>query len=240
MKNSVLFLLVMLVVATISTSSVYAQKSKAYSGDKASRIINKSQESFKSLVEDLKEQQAKLEKRRDKMAKKPDYYAALLVETDSLIKVYQTKIMNLEDQMVASITVAASKDQENRVELKSRNATEFADAYLTIKYADNLSANNGSAQANANSGKQLTGMVENTTYDNPVIVTVTGPANFRREFTLGAKAKSPEFELPAIGNYTAYFVSGRNRTACVTKKAGPNIVYYDGATPLDFKATFIY
>jgi hypothetical protein len=240
MKNlSVLFVLVMLTVV-VSANFCSAQRSKAYSGDKSSRIITKSQESFKSLVEDLKEQQAKLEKRRDKMAKKPDYYAALLVETDSLIKVYQTKIMSLEDQMVASVTAAVNKDEENRVELKSRNATEFADAYLTIKYADNLSANNGGAQANANSGKQLMGMVENTTYDNPVVVTVTGPANFRREFTLGAKSKSPAFELPAIGNYTAYFISGRNRTACVTKKAGPNIVYYDGATPLDFKATFIY
>lgn len=236
-KLSVLFVLVMLAIAV--STNVSAQKSKAYSGDKSSRIITKSQESFKSLVADLKEQQAKLEKKRDKMAKKPDYYAALLVETDSLIKVYQTKIMSLEDQMVASVTAAVSKDSENRIELKGRNVTEFADAYLTIKYADNLSANNGGA-TNANSGKQLMGMVENTTYDNPVVVTVTGPANFRREFTLGARAKSPVFELPVIGNYTAYFISGKNREACITKKAGPNIVYYDGATALDFKATFIY
>lgn len=237
MKNLVrMLVLVVLAVAVISTNVVGQHRSKAYLGDKDSREITKSQKNFKSLVADLKKEKSALEKSRDKMLKNPAYYEVAIVKTDSLIGLYQQKIMMLEDKMITFAITASGKDQEDRIELKSCDVNALADAWISVKYAENMSAN---ANGNANSGKQLIGMVENTTYDNPVVVTITGPARFYREFTLGSRGKSPEFELPVIGRYTVNFVSPRGR-ACITKSAGPNTVYYDGTKQLDFKASFIY
>ncbi len=239
MKKLVTFVLVMLVVATISANFSFAQRSRAYNGDKASREITKSQKTFKALIVDLKEQKSELEKSKAKMLKQPALYEVAIVKTDSLINLYQQKIMMLEDQMITFAVTAAGKDEQNRVELKSRDVTALADAYMTIKYADNMSANNVNANASAGTnGKQLIGMVENAGYMNPVVVKITGPGMFSVEYTLGSKEKSPEFFLPCPGNYTATFVS-RYGTRCITKKVWPNTVYHDGEKPLDFKATLL-
>ncbi|MHB8903556.1 MAG: hypothetical protein ACYC40_00400, partial [Patescibacteria group bacterium] len=158
-------------------------------------MITKSQGTFESMINDLKKEKSALEKSRRKMSKNPGYYSALLIENDSLIRIYQQKIMLLEDQMITSITTAASKDREDRVELKSNDVTALADAYLTVKYADNMSAG---VNSEVSTGKKLVGMVENCTYDNPVVVKISGPGNskiFTREFTLGSRQKSPEFEF---------------------------------------------
>lgn len=231
-----LFVLVMFVLVTVSINVVQAQRSRSYSGDKSSREITKSQETFKDLVADLKKQKSTLEKSRNRMLKNPAYYQFQIVKTDSLIGLYQQKIMMLEDQMITFAVTAAGKDQNSVVELKSRNVTALADAYLTVKYADNMSGNTNGLEVNT--GKKLIGMVENAGYISPVVVKITGPGMFSVEYTLKSKEKSPEFFLPCPGNYTAVFTSSYG-IRCVTKKVWPNTVYYDGTKALDFKATLL-
>jgi hypothetical protein len=131
------------------------------------------------------------------------------------------------------VVTATGKDQQEYVDLRGKNPAELANAYITVKYADNY-AN----AANTVGSLGLVGMVENAGYVNPVVVKITGPANFSVEFTLGSKQKSPEFSLPCPGTYTAVFTNGY-QTRVVSKPVGPNITYYDGEKVLDFKATLL-
>lgn len=209
MKNLFRLSVLVMLALIFAVSTSFAQKSKAYSGDKGSREINKSQDIFKSLVADFKEQKNALEKSRDKMLKNPSYYRFQIVKTDSIIDLYQQKIMMLEDQMITFAVTAAGKDQLSKVELKSRNVTALADAYLTVKYADNMNS-----VANGNSLSVDSARIENNWY-NPVYVTVKGPAGFHTSFTLGSK-KHVVLPISIPGGYTVFYTYG-NTTKCVGK-----------------------
>lgn len=245
-----------IIIMMVSNSTAYAQKSTAQVGDKNLTEVSKSAKIISSQLNALKIQIRDLERknkieivgleRSTKMLLRNPSLNQYMIEkndlqvkkcqarTDSLITVYEQKKSDLEDQLINFTVTAAGKDEQNSVTLKSRNVNALADAYLTVKYADNMSATNGTGGAS----KQLIGMVENSGFLNPVIVKVTGPGNWTREFTLKSKDKSPEFELPYPGSYTAMFVS-KYGTRCVTKRVGPNTVYYDGDKALDFKATLL-
>ena len=254
----------MMLALTLSLSlavsvPLMAQKSVALMGDKNIAEVDRSTNVFKSRIADLKAEIVSLETERDKkivtmerkksqLLKHGDLYSIVIdslekrsqrcwKQTESLINSYQQKILNLNDELSAFTINAAGKDQQNVMALKSRNVSEFADAYMTVKYADNMSTPANVSDLNS---KKLIGIVCNESYKNPVVVYVNGPANFHREFTLTSKSKSEEFTLPCIGKYTATFI-GNFPNTCVTKRVWPNTVYYgkDGKA-YDFMAALIY
>jgi len=250
----VLVMSVMFIIMIVSTGA-FAQKSTILVGDKTTTEVKKSAEiiseqlnDLKDRIRDLKKDGKKevtvLERNKRTLLRNPGKNQFLIIradaqvkkseaKTDSLIAICEQKKSNLEDELINFTVVAAGKDKQNIVNLKSRNVREIAKAYLYVKYADNMNL-----ASSDGSQKKLIGIVENTGYLNPVVAIVTGPANFSREFTLSARSKSIVFDLPYIGEYTTVFYHG-NETSCVTKEVGPNIVYYDGAKVLDFKATLL-
>lgn len=234
MKTNKVFI-AMLTIMVIS-ASVFSQRSVYSSGDKSSTEIACSQKQFKSLISDLKSSLADLQKQQDKLVarylRNPQGLEQVIRANDSLIIQYQKKIENLEDQQIQFVVNAAGKDKKQNIALKSYDVEEFANAYLTVKYADNIGAPE-------NTEKKLFGVVENATYLNPVVVRICGPANFLLEFTLKAKEKSQAFDIPMIGSYTATFIS-RAGQASVTKRVWPTARYFDEGKQIDFKATYIY
>ena len=266
MKKSLVILFGMMLALTLTLSLVVsvpalAQKSTALMGDKSVSDVDRSTKVFKSRIADLKNEIVNLENERDKKVAKyetsrnhmahtnPGYYEAEITKADTLIKrcekntdhliaVYQQKILELDDQLSAFTINVAGKDQQNVMALKSRNVSEFADAYMTIKYADNLSSNSKADPNSVSMGRELQGIVENASYLSPVVVRITGPAQFSVEYTLEAKEKSPEFTMPCIGCYTATFTSSYG-VRCVTKRVWPNSVYYDNGQAFGFKATLL-
>lgn len=233
-----LFILVTLTITMVLSTAGFAQKSSAYTGDKGSKEISASCKIMKDAVTDLRIQVKDFEKKSRNLHSriprnpKEPYYLAKVKETDSLLNLYRQKVSSLEDQLIAFTVSASSKDKQNIVQLNSRNVNQFSEAYMITKFADKENANNN-VPAN---GKHLIGLVENVSAINPIIATVTGPANFSVSFTLKSRDKSPEFELPCYGEYTTVFTS-KYGIRCVTKRVWPNTTYYDGQKQFDYKAT---
>lgn len=159
--------------------------------------------------------------------------ASIYARNESTIKEYLAKIAKLENE-IDRFLVLSSKDQVNQLNFVG-DPKEVSNAYLLVKYADNLENEDMRSSSTSFSGK-LRGIVENLWY-REVIVQVIGPGSFFREFTIKARGQSPAFNLPVIGEYTALFIFGRE-TRPITKKVGPNIVYYgpNGET-YDYKVT---
>lgn len=151
---------------------------------------------------------------------------------------YREKRDFLENQLNKLIAASASKNDRQYMDLNSKDPRKVADAYLLVKYADNLKNNQSlSEQPVKPDSGQLKGIIVNNWYYE-VIAQVTGPANFYREFDIRANGKSPEFSLPVQGEYTTTFIYGYERRT-VSKKVGYNIIYYEGKTPYDYKATLL-
>ncbi len=166
--------------------------------------------------------------------------AGHLNKEDSLLIVnYRQKIDILETSLNNLIVSTSGKDTKEIMNLESKDPRKSAEAYLLVKYADNIKSSYGDSSelATESMGDKLKGIVVNN-WCNEVTVKVTGPANFYREFNLKPNGKSPVFVLPFIGEYTTVFIYG-NETRIVTKKVGPNIIYYDGAAAYDYKATLL-
>jgi hypothetical protein len=158
----------------------------------------------------------------------------LSVSDSLLISNYQNKIDELEINLNSLIIASANNSVRQSMNLTNKDPKKVAEAYLLVKYADNLGG--GSLEQNIAS-TNLKGILVNDTYYN-VIAQITGPGNFFREFDIKARGKSREFFLPMIGEYVTIFIY-RNQSATVTKKVGPNIIYYDGGTAYSYKATAV-
>ncbi|MFA5155712.1 MAG: hypothetical protein WC453_04790 [Patescibacteria group bacterium] len=143
-------------------------------------------------------------------------YRMVIAANDSLIAVYRAKIHRLENEGDRTLLDIAAKNEHNSVVLESTSAREISEAYFLIKYADNLATGNIST---------LTGIVANNT-SSEVSVKVVGPMNFRWDYVLKARQKSPEFTLPCPGWYTATFTNGYDDSS-VKKEVGPRIFYFD-------------
>jgi len=198
-------------ISIIAAEMTFCQ-SQIYSGDKSLR-------ENKRTIRMIRKQIAKYDK------------------IDSPVIDYYQKVDFLENQLNDLIAVTAGKDARQRMNLKSRDPRKAAEAYLLVKYADNFKSDQSVSARQTietDSGK-LKGIVVNNWYQE-VIAQVTGPANFFREFNIKPNGKSPEFTLPIIGDYTTVFIYGSERRA-VSKKVGPNIVYYENTTAYDYKAT---
>lgn len=162
----------------------------------------------------------------------------IISRNEALVKEYSTKIANLENK-IDSFLVLSGKDRINRLDFTG-NAKEVSNAYLLVKYADNLDDQDNFYNSSSTffSSEKLKGIIENLWYRD-VIVQVIGPGGFFREFIVKARGSSPAFNLPIIGDYTAIFNSVRE-TRSITKKVGPNIVYYgSNGEPYDYKATLL-
>lgn len=158
-----------------------------------------------------------------------------------LISKYRKKIALNEDNLDSFIENSAGKADKTRINLYGGEPLEMAEAYATIRYADNTSGYHNAASTVSDGANKmgLVGIVENAGNLREVVVKITGPAAFYREFTLTSRKKSPIFDIPMPGNYTATFVN-RNEMRTVTKRVGPNIVYYDDeGKAYDFKATLL-
>lgn len=155
---------------------------------------------------------------------------------DSLINRYRGKIDLLESQIEDLLARNIGDHQQRFIELRSNNPEEVANAYILVKYADAMASKNATAVDGANK-TALIGIVENASYGK-VHVRVYGPVNFVREYTLDMRSKSPAFDLPCPGQYTATFTNGYAfRT--VTKNVGFNAQYFDGDKSYNFKATLL-
>jgi len=153
---------------------------------------------------------------------------------DSLIARYLSKIDLLENQIEDLLVRNIGNDQQRFIKLRSNNPEEVANAYALVKYADAMTRDTTAVRG---AKQTLIGNVENASYGK-VHVRVSGPVNFVREYTLGMRSKSPDFDLPCPGQYTATFTNGYDfRT--VTKNVGFNAQYFDGDKSYNFKATLL-
>ena len=159
----------------------------------------------------------------------------LTKEDSASISNYNKKIDYLENQLDNLIAAMAGKDAKYNANLENRDPRKVAEAYLLMKYADNLGNKKESASSEGSDSAKLKGIVVNNWF-REVGVQIVGPGNFFLEFSLKPNEKSPVFSLPIIGEYTAVFICGNERKS-VTKQVKPNVLYYDGSVAYDFKAT---
>lgn len=155
---------------------------------------------------------------------------------DSLIVRYRGKIDLLENQIEDLLVRNIGDDQQRFIELRSNNPEEVANAYMLVKYADVMAGKDATSVDGVNR-TPLIGIIENASYGR-VHVRVSGPVYFVREYILDIRSKSPIFDLPCPGQYTATFTNGYEfRT--VTKNVGFNTQYFDGEKSYNFKATLL-
>ena len=236
-KNLVITFGVMLAL-TLTLSLVVsipalAQKSTITMGDKNTVDVKKSADIFKKQISDLKkeivslkndkaETISKLERSRDYLVKKDqNLYEQVITDINdsikkfeksrsALISAYEKRESNMEDQLLSFTVVAAGKDKQTVVSLKSRNVTRMAEAYRTMKYADNMSViNNGTIMKDS-------ALIQNSFY-RETFVTVTGP-DFSKNFRLGSKQ---QIILPinGPGHYAVSFQVGYDiKTVCTDYK----------------------
>lgn len=233
------FAVVVMLAAIIFTGCA---RSVVSIGDKNINEVVASQKVFQNKINVYKDEMVSLYKKNfyfetiaansQDSATKWQYYSKI-AENDSVINVIKQKINFLEDQGDEFIVRAAGKDKVESINLYGGDPYELAEAYALVKYSNESSANNPSSGSAG-----LTGIIENATYRKSVLATVSGPANFYREFLLGPYEKSPEFKMPMPGSYKVVFVDGYERTF-VIKSVGPNVVYYDNDKTYNFKATLL-
>jgi len=220
-----LLVLVIMTLGVISTS-IYAQ-SEIYHGDKtireqkkAVRLINKRITNYRLIIRSISQHRAEYRDGEDSV----------------LIASYYQKINFLEDQLDDASVAIIGKDTKQHTKLKSRDPRKSAEAYLLMKYADNLDQHgNGNYVKESVDSVGLKGIVVNNWYYE-VIAQVTGPGNFFREFNIKPNKKSPEFSIPVVGEYTTTFIFG-NQRKMITKQVMPNIIYYDGNVVYAYKTT---
>jgi len=239
MKKNLVILFGMMLALTVTLSlvvsiPVMAQRSTITMGDKNTVDVRKSADIFKKQISDLKkeivslkkekaETIGKLERSRDYLVKKDqnlyeqvitdlnDSIKKFEISRSSLISAYEKQESNMEDKLLSFTVVAAGKDKQTVVSLKSRNSLQIAEAYRTIKYADNMNspANNGSA-------RQDSALIQNNYYTS-TFVTVTGP-DFSKSFRLDSHQ---QIILPinGPGRYAVSFKVGYGiKTVCTDYK----------------------
>jgi len=215
MKNLAVFVFVVMAVtlAGCSTSEITLGDKRAENVKELKSIFERQIDYYRDQIEDLR------------FSDQPN---------DSLITRYLGKIDLLENQIEDLLVRNIGDDQQRFIKLRSNNPEEVANAYVLVKYADAM-ARDTTAVRGAN--QTLIGIVENASYGK-VHVRVSGPVNFVREYTLDMRSKSPAFDLPCPGQYTATFTNGYDfRT--VTKNVGFNAQYFDGDKSYNFKATLL-
>lgn len=244
MKKIILFA-VAIIMMMAGAVRVEAQKSKMYSGDKSAREIKKSQQVLWSQIAVYDKNISNLRKENTKLIKRIEHirdsnlyydYKRNILINDSLITFYQKESKNLRAQANGFVAIAAAKDKQSYLDLRGGKPEELANAYLVASYAENIGSYKNAASSSLDPSA-LKGKVRNM-WSRDVTAKVTGPGNFYLEFYLKPGTSSPAFPLPFIGIYTTTFVTG-TESKSVTKRVGPNIVYYDYDTgeKLDYMAT---
>jgi len=145
---------------------------------------------------------------------------------DSLITIYQAKIDDLENVSDDFLQRAAGKDKKTKIELRGYDPLEMSEAYMIMKYADNLQSGGSTIGAMNTGTGQLQGIVINTR--NETVLAMVEGLGFKQEFLLKPREKQT-FVLPSFGRYKTTFTStyNSNNVACVTKNVGPNYTYHD-------------
>lgn len=217
MKNLVVFTFVVMAITLIGCST-----SEITLGDKRTEDVKELKSMFLGEIDYYKDQIEDL-----RLSDQPN---------DSLIARYQGKIDLIENQINDLLVRNIGNDQQRFIELRSNNPEEVANAYTLVKYADVMASKDATAVGVVNK-LSLIGIIENASYGK-IHVRVSGPVNFVREYTLDMRSKSPIFDLPCPGQYTARFTNGYEfRT--VTKNVGFNAQYFDGDKSYNFKATLL-
>lgn len=225
-----LFVLVMLAVAV--STNVVAQKSTILVGDKTTTEVKKSVEiismqldALKDQVKDLqkegKKEVANLERSKKTLLRHPGENQFLIIRadaqvkksearTDSLISVCEAKKSQLENELINFTVLAAGKDKQNIINLKSRHLPQMTDAIYALDYINRKNAVNNDAVAYTDSA-----FIDNGWYKN-VFVTVTGPGRFKTSFLLGSKSTAT-IPIPGPGSYVVYYDFG-NEVKCREKR----------------------
>ena len=225
MKKIVVIAAAAMILSMVATEAF--GQSQAYSGDKSLKEIRRT---IRVIHRQIKNYEKSI--RIVIMKKSGD-----LSRNDSLlISNYQNKIDELEITLNSLIIASVNKDTRQSMNLTSKDPKKVAEAYLLVKYADNIGKSQNTVSAdNANQSSRLKGIIVNNWYYE-VTAQVTGPGNFFREFNIKPNRKSPVFVLPVIGEYTTVFITS-NKSKMIAKPVGPNIVYYDDAIAYDYKVT---
>lgn len=247
MKNVVYFL----VIVFLGLSLAGCTGGSLSIGDKNSQEVKESRDffldcisSYKDEISNLKSENLLLQESQeseDISSAKKEECAEKIKANNLEINKYQQKISLVEESLYSFIENSAGKVDKTRISLYGGEPLEMAEAYATIKYVDNTSGYHNAASTVSDGANKtgLVGIVENATGRNRVLVKITGPGAYLREFILTARQKSGVFNLPMPGNYMATFIDGYNQVS-VFKKVGQNIVYYDSSgEAYDFKATLL-
>lgn len=231
--------LVMVVLVTTSTIS-FSQRAKIRSGDKNNKEIKKSIKIFRNQISAYQDKVDELRAENKKMIASFESstdtlalsrYSGCISENNSLISWYVQQISYLEDRSNNLIVATAGDEDQNYFRLRG-DAQGAADAYLLITYADKIKSGGWNADS-----MNLRGRVVNNWY-YPVTAIVEGPGKFYREFHLKANNGSASFQIPFPGYYTTTFISSTNERKYLSKKVGPNIIYYDDkGNVYDYMAT---
>lgn len=209
------------IILSMVATEAFAQ-SQAYSGDKSLKEIRRTMRIIRRQINVYEKSKTVIAKKR------------VLSHADSLlISNYQNKIDELEINLNSLIITGTDKGTRQSVNLTGKDPKKIAEAYLLVKYADNIGKNKN--VIGDSTSQNLKGIIVNNWYYE-VTARVTGPGNFFREFNIKPNRKSPVFTLPVIGEYTTVFITS-NDSKMITKSVGPNIVYYDDAEAYDYKVT---
>lgn len=215
MKKSIV-LLVMVMSICVSTS-VFAQKSTMYVGDKSNSEISGSVKIYRGLIDDLKERKANLEKSLKKMLRNPGLNEFAITRTDTMINACQEKIMSLDDQLIAFTERAAGKDEQNIINLKSRNLPAMTDAIIAVNYYSKK-GNNPLNEVGASLSDSA--LITND-WHREVYVTISGPARFHTSFRIKANSKVI-LPVPGPGAYSVVFDFGNEKKYTCKRFDGMN------------------
>lgn len=228
-----MFVLLTLMILAVSSATASAQKSTILIGDKTTTEVKKSVEvisgqldALKIQIKDLEKEGdkkiAKLEKSKKQMLRNPGLNQFLITKTDaqiqkseartdSLIAVCERKKSQLENDLINFTVIAAGKDKQNIINLKSRNLSKMTDAMYALNYMAKKNSSSTDIIASTDSV-----FIDNGWYKK-VFVTVSGlNGRFQKSFPLDGRSTAT-IPIPGPGNYVVYYDFG-NETKCVSKR----------------------
>ena len=230
MKKLVLVFIVVIVFLSLSS---YAQraKSRARLGVKTERQVRRSVRTLNRQIANYRRQIMTIQQKDRGLIKRLKYQpqlAGTLKQDSTLLANLRSKVNVLEDQVFSLLSSSVALGDQEYIDLRG-DATNIADAYLTISYAKREGERHYSSMMD-------TAVIINR-WHRAVTVKVTGPNGFQYNTVLETDQKV-RFEAPYIGFYNVTFCDGHS-TVSVSKKKDPRAKsVYEGKEVAFFAITF--
>ena len=213
--------IILLVLGFSLALGVSAQRNTFYFGDKDAGEIESSIAAFDELIVDYEASVESLKKENDQMISDfqklgghqfANTYAKKTVENDSLINLYRSKIFELQETKQGFLEMTAGKSKKRMVKSKGNNPYKLAaaaEAYATMSYTDAYLAGANFSPDGQMPDSGLKGLIINKYYQD-LTVTVIGPGNWQRLYSVSRNGGKIFFNPPYPGRYIFSFSNGRD------------------------------